>query len=80
MRSVLDDPGELAAFLGLGELTGTALTPASRQQELAEVSPSLVRESAARVFQPSELAVVAVGDLTANQRRALERAVRSFGA
>ncbi|HET9931688.1 MAG TPA: pitrilysin family protein, partial [Polyangiaceae bacterium] len=80
MRSVLDDPGELAAFLGLGELTGTVLTPASRQKELADVSSDLVREAARRVFQPSELAVVAVGDLTTTQRRALERALKSFGA
>jgi predicted Zn-dependent peptidase len=79
MRSVLDDPGELAAFLGLGELTETALSPAARARELSEVSAAAVREAAARVFQPSTLAVAAVGDLTTAQRRALERAVRSFG-
>ncbi|MFZ5895997.1 MAG: M16 family metallopeptidase [Myxococcota bacterium] len=79
MRSVLDDPGELAAFLGLGELTHTALSPSLRAQELLQVPLSAVHAAAQRIFQPSELAVVAVGDLTTTQRRGLERALRSFG-
>lgn len=78
MRSVLDDPGELAAYLGLGELTGTATTPVERERELTNVNFEAVRAAAKRIFQPSELAVAAVGELNANQRRALERALRGF--
>jgi predicted Zn-dependent peptidase len=79
MRSVLDDPGELASYLGLAELTGTARTPAERERQLQQVTEEAVREAAQRVFRPSELSVAAVGELNATQRRALERAVRGFG-
>jgi predicted Zn-dependent peptidase len=79
MRSVLDDPGELASYLGLAELTGTARTPGERERQLQQVTEEAVRETAQRVFRPSELSVAAVGELNATQRRALERAVRGFG-
>jgi predicted Zn-dependent peptidase len=79
MRSVLDDPGELASYLGLAELTGTARTPGERERQLQQVTEEAVREAAQRVFRPSELSVAAVGELNATQRRALERAVRGFG-
>jgi predicted Zn-dependent peptidase len=79
MRSVLDDPGELASYLGLAELTGTARTPAERERQLQQVTEEAVREAAQRVFRPSELSVAAVGELNPTQRRALERAVRGFG-
>ncbi|MGC4091815.1 MAG: pitrilysin family protein [Polyangiaceae bacterium] len=79
MRSVLDEPGELAAFLGLSELTHTAASPAARGREIAEVTPEAVRKAAETVFSPNGLAVVAVGELNATQRRALERRVRAFG-
>jgi predicted Zn-dependent peptidase len=78
MRAVLDDPAELAAFLGLGELTAVARSPEARSRELEAVRAEDVQAAARRVFAVSGLAVAAVGDLRANQQKALERLVRSF--
>jgi predicted Zn-dependent peptidase len=78
MRSLLDDPSELAAFLGLGELTGVARTPEERHQKLSAVSRESVHAAARAVFQKQALAVAAIGHLSANKRKALERLVLSF--
>jgi predicted Zn-dependent peptidase len=79
MRSLLDDPGELGAFLGLGELTGVARTPEDRRRTLAAVTRDEVHAAARAVFRKEGLAVAAVGQLSANKRKALERLVLGFG-
>jgi predicted Zn-dependent peptidase len=78
MRSLLDDPGELAAFLGLGELTGVARSPDERRLTLAAVTRENVHAAARAVFQKDALAVAAIGHLSANKRKALERLVLDF--
>jgi predicted Zn-dependent peptidase len=74
-----DSAADLAAFYGLGELTGFLRTPEERIARLERVSAEQVRAVAARLFRPSELALVAVGDVTASQRRGLGRALEAIG-
>ncbi|HWA77122.1 MAG TPA: pitrilysin family protein [Polyangiaceae bacterium] len=78
MQSLLDDPGEFAAFLGLGELTGVARTPEQRKRELFAVSRDRVHAAAQAVFQKEALAVAVVGQLREKQRSALSRLVERF--
>ncbi len=80
MRSLLDDPGELAAYLGLGELTGLARTPRERTESLRAVTSKDVRSAAQHVFDPRGLAVAAIGQLSKPRRKALEQLVAEFGA
>lgn len=79
MRALLDDPGELAAFLGLGELTAVARTPDERRLALAGVSREAVHAAAKAVFQKEALAVAVVGQLGGAKRKALERLLSAFG-
>jgi predicted Zn-dependent peptidase len=71
LSAMLDSGADLAAFYGLGELTGFFRTPEERIRRLERVSAEQIRALAARLFQPRKLALVAVGDMTASQRRAL---------
>jgi len=75
LSAMLDSSAELAAFYGLGELTGFLRTPEERIARLERVSAEQIRAVAARLFRPREAALVAVGDLTASQRRGLGRAL-----
>jgi predicted Zn-dependent peptidase len=79
MQSMMDDPLELSAFLGLGELTGIAKTPAERVQCLESVNLEAVAAAAKVVFRPTQLAVAAIGPLNAQRKKALERRVKAFG-
>ena len=79
MQALFDDPGELAAFVGLGELTGVARTPAERWADLEGVTHAAVQRAAQSIFVPEGLSVAAVGQLNARQRSALESRVRAFG-
>jgi predicted Zn-dependent peptidase len=78
LSAMLDSSGELAAFYGLGELTGFLRTPEERIRRLERVSAEQVRRVAARLFHPRELALVVVGDVTASQRRGLVRALETI--
>jgi predicted Zn-dependent peptidase len=78
MQALLDDPGELAAFLGLGELTGVARTPSERVRTLLAQSREQVQAAARATFTASGLSVAAVGKLSASKRKGLERRVRAF--
>ena len=80
MQGLLDDPVELSAFVGLGELTGLARTPELRVASLAQLTCEDVRRAAQQVFQPSGLAVAVVGQLSKTKRKALEQMVRAFRA
>jgi predicted Zn-dependent peptidase len=78
LAAMHDSSGELAAFYGLGELTGFLRTPEERVARLERVSVDAVRAVARRLFQPSELAAVVVGDLSARERRGLGRALEAL--
>ena len=73
-----DSPADLAAFYGIGELTGFFRFPEDRIRRLQNVSVDDVRAVAERLFQPRELSAVVVGDLTASQRRAVDRAIATL--
>jgi len=74
LAALQDSAAELAAFYGIGELTGFFRSPEERVARLEGVSAEAVRAVAARVFQPRALAAVVVGDVSASQRRKLGRA------
>jgi len=78
MQSLFDDPLELAAFVGLGALTGVARTPEEREAQLLSTTASDVARAARAVFTADNLVVAAVGQLTPKRRRALERLVSAF--
>lgn len=77
-QALLDNPLELAAFLGLGALTGAARTPWERESQLEAVDLSAVQQAAKSVFAPDGLAVAVVGQLSKRSRRALETLTRAF--
>jgi predicted Zn-dependent peptidase len=78
LSAMHDSSGELAAFYGLGELTGFLRSPEERIARLERVSADAVRAVAKRLFQPKGLAAVVVGDLSLKERRGLERAVEAL--
>lgn len=80
LRSLLDDPAELAAYVGLAALTGRERAPDRRLGELERVTRDDVVDVARQVFAPANLALAAVGRQGAAQRRALEDVVRGFNA
>jgi predicted Zn-dependent peptidase len=75
LSAMHDSAAELAAFYGIGELTGFLRSPEERIRRLERVSVDAVRAVARRLFRPSGLAAVAVGDLSLAQRRGLGRAL-----
>jgi predicted Zn-dependent peptidase len=79
IRALLDSPGDLADFYGLATLAEVARTPAERADQLLSVSAEEVRAAAEEVFQPSQLAAVAVGLLPKKVERSWEKLVGSFG-
>ena len=78
LSAMQDSPADLAAFYGIGELTGFFRFPEDRIRRLQNVSADEVRAVAARLFQPRELSAVVVGDVTPSQRRAVERAIATL--
>jgi len=77
-RSMFDSPLELAAFLGLGALTGISRTPREREDQLERTTPSDVRDAARALFVREGLAVAVVGQLSARVRRSLEALTNTF--
>jgi predicted Zn-dependent peptidase len=73
-----DDPGSLAAFYSLGQLTGAARTPTGRLAELEAVSLAQVRRAAAELFVPARANLVVVGRLTKGQSARIERALHAL--
>jgi predicted Zn-dependent peptidase len=78
LREIEDSPSDLAAFYGLGELTGFARTPEERVSRVAKLSRAEIREAAARTFRRERLAVVAVGKLDRRTRARMERTVAAY--
>ena len=73
-----DDPGALAAFYGLGELTGIARTPLERLAVLEATTMAQVQRAAGRLFAREALNVLIVGPLAAKVRDRLERFAHTF--
>lgn len=78
MRAMLDDPGEVAAFVGLAALAGRSSEIAKRLDELSAVTRERALAAAARVFDPKNLVLSVVGRQSAAQRRALEAKLFEF--
>jgi len=73
-----DDPAALAAFYGLGELTGIARTPSERLTQLEAITMTDVRRAAERLFARESLNVLIVGPLTAKVKTRLQRQALAF--
>ena len=78
VEAMLDDAEAVAGFYGLAALADIKRTPMARHEELSQVTPADVRAAAELVFQPDRLGVAAVGLLSENDEKKLERAVRAF--
>lgn len=78
LDEIIDMPAELAAFYGLGELSGGARTLEERAEELSSVSVADVKRAAESLFTSQNLTLVAVGSLPRKARTALERRVKAF--
>jgi predicted Zn-dependent peptidase len=75
LEAMLDDPGSMADFYALGELTGVARTPAERHAQLSGVTPTDVRRVAERWLAREALSVAIVGTLTRAAQDELARMV-----
>ena len=78
LAAMQDSSADLAAFFGLGELTGFLRSPEQRIERLGRASAAAVRRAAMRLFQPQKLALVVVGEVTAAQRRGFVRALEGL--
>jgi predicted Zn-dependent peptidase len=78
LDELVDVPSELAAFYGLGELTGVARTLEERSEELSSVSVADVKRAAESLFVSRNLSIAAVGSLPRKARVELERRLRSL--
>ncbi|HTP52549.1 MAG TPA: pitrilysin family protein [Anaeromyxobacteraceae bacterium] len=75
----LDNPYELAGWIGTGEILGWPETLEQRCRRVERVTAADVRRVARRMFQRRNLLAVAVGPDGRSARRALVRAVESSG-
>ncbi len=73
-----DDPAALAAFYGLGELTGIARTPSERLAQLEAVTLADVKRAAERLFARDALNVLIVGPVTSKVRTRLQKLALAF--
>ncbi len=78
VEEMLDDPADVAEFLGVEHLIGLARSPADRLAQLEAVSLDEIRETAADLFRAPGLTVVAVGILARETQRTLQSLVESF--
>lgn len=76
--TMLDEPADMAGFVASGVLTGVALTPATRRDQLLSVSREDVRRAAAWMFQPDRSSFVVVGELRKRDRRALRELAQTW--
>ncbi len=70
---LLDDPGDVADFLAMAELTNTARTPEARLEEIMAVTKQDVREAARAIFRKEGRNLIAVGTSRAATKTGLER-------
>jgi predicted Zn-dependent peptidase len=76
--TMLDEPADMAAFVASGVLTGVALTPAVRRDQLLAVTRDEVRRAAAWMFRPEGSSVVVVGELKKRDRKALRELAQTW--
>lgn len=77
-EQMLDDPAELAGFIASGLLTGVAVSPRVRRDQLLSVSLAEVHAAAERLFRKEGLSVLAVGSLGKRVRQVLETTCLAF--
>jgi predicted Zn-dependent peptidase len=63
MLELYDMPTELAAFVGQGSLSGAAVTPEERIEQLMSVDVGRIRTAAARIFRARHSSLVVIGKL-----------------
>lgn len=77
-RDLLDDATEATTFVASGTLSGVALDPKRREEEILSVTRDGVREAAARMFRPESMNLLAVGQPSRRALVKLTRAVEAF--
>lgn len=78
LQDMLDDPGAVAEFYALGELSGVARNPQARLEELASVTRDQLRCAAEQTLRAEHLTVVAVGSLPRRTQDMMARMVQEF--
>jgi predicted Zn-dependent peptidase len=78
LQALLDDPGEIADFFGVGTLSGTSKSLAERRARIDSVTKTDVLRAAERVFCRDGLAAVAVGVLPKRAQNDLARQIALF--
>lgn len=74
-EAMLDDAGDVADYLALAELTGSAPTPRDRLAELEAVTRTQVLDVARQVFRREGLSVVTVGRQSERARAKLRQRI-----
>jgi predicted Zn-dependent peptidase len=78
LEEMFDDPGAVAEFFALGELSDLPRTPAERLAELDRVTRDELCEAAARTLGGDGLSVVAVGSLSRRTQQAMAALAESW--
>jgi predicted Zn-dependent peptidase len=73
-----DSPYEMQVRFGWGELVGFVRDIDEDRQSAGALTPAEIRETAAILFAPQRLNLVAVGPLTVKARRKVERLVAGY--
>jgi predicted Zn-dependent peptidase len=78
LADLLDDPGAIAEFYALGELSGVARTPEDRLAELGQVTREDLHRAAEQTIRPEHMTVVAVGAVPRRVQDAMAALVEKF--
>jgi len=78
VHEMLDDPGDVAEFLGIEHLIELGRSPADRLAQLEAVSLEQLQAVSRAIFKASGLSVVAVGILSKETQRALQALTEGF--
>ena len=80
MLELYDMPTELAGFVGQGSLSGAAVTPEERIEQLMQVDVERVRAAAARIFSARHSSLVVIGKLDRAAQNKLQTLQRGLGS
>jgi predicted Zn-dependent peptidase len=78
LHELLDEPADVAEFLGVEHLVGLARSPGDRLAQLEAVTREQIHEAARDHFRAEGLTVVAVGILPKEAQRTMQALVESF--
>ena len=78
LYEMLDDPGDVAEFLGIEHLIELGRSPADRLAQIEAVSIDQLRAASRTVFQARGMSVVAVGSLAKETQHALRALIEDF--